>query len=128
VQVYTVSNNQLTSLSLTQARSGILAAALPNQGKILLVGVYNGPTYYNIIDVYDTATGQITTSPKTFSIASSGCSVAVSQNLAFFGGGITAKSDSTQSFSYTTIDFIDIYNAGTDTWSTAQLSEPRADS
>ena len=98
VQVYTANNNQWTSLSLTQARAGIAAAALPNQGKILLVGGYNGPTYYNIIDVYDSNTGQITTSPKTLSLSRSGCSVVVSQNLAFFAGGITAKSGSTPSF------------------------------
>jgi len=126
VQVYTASNNQWTSLSVTQPRAGIAAAALPNQGKILLVGGYNGATYYNIIDVYDSATGQITTSPKTLSLARSGCSVAVSQNLAFFAGGITAKSGSTPSFTYTTSDVIDIYDAGTDAWSTAQLSNPRA--
>ena len=126
VQVYTANNNLWTSLSVTQARAGIAAAALPNQGKILLVGGYNGATYYNIIDVYDSATGQITTSPKTLSLARSGCSVAVSQNLAFFAGGITAKSGSTPSFSYTTSNVIDIYNAGTDVWSTAQLSKPRA--
>lgn len=126
VQVYTASNNQWTSLTVTQARAGIAAAALPNQGKILLVGGYNGATYYNIIDVYDSATGQITTSPKTLSLARSRCSIAVSQNLAFFAGGITAKSGSTPSFSYTTSDVIDIYNAGTDVWSTAQLSKPRA--
>ena len=113
-------------LSVTQARAGIAAAALPNQGKILLVGGYNGANYYNIIDVYDSATGQITTSPKTLSLARSGCSVAVSQNLAFFAGGITAKSGSTPSFSYTTSNVIDIYNAGTDVWSTAQLSKARA--
>ena len=96
--------------------------------KALFAGGYYYTNPYNIatyqgVDIYDDSTGQWTT--DTLSTGRTRMAATSTNNLAFFGGGgFYVNNGSIPSFSYSTR--VDIYNANTNQWAIAELSQARA--
>jgi len=118
--------------TLSQARSGVVIGAAGN--KILFAGGNgtSGACASSRVDIYDIGTNLWTTSE--LSQARFGLGTASLGNKIFFGGGFTPQYFPNSTTCYignswyteTRSSAIDIYDASTNTWSTAQLNAQRA--
>ncbi len=119
----------LATNTITQAGPGLsvgrcyIACAAYN-GKIYFAGGFRfannaaGGIAYDVVDIYDVATG--TFSQKHLSIARGDMGVAVVGGKILFAGGVLPFNNTLQ-----TTSLVDIYDPATDQWSTAHLSQAR---
>jgi len=119
VDIYSTLTNQWTVKQLSVDRFDM--AAVSYGSKVLFAGGCGFPqfpniTWYDIVDIYDTLTGQW--SAAYLSQPREGMAATVVNDLAIFAGGNTGN--------VTTTDVVDIYNFTTDTWSTTTLSLARS--
>jgi len=119
IDIYSTLTNQWTVKQLSVDRFNM--AALSYGSKVLFAGGCGFPqfpniTWYDIVDIYDTLTGQWSTA--YLSQPREGIAAAVVDDLAIFAGGNAG--------SVTTTDVVDIYNFTTGTWITATLSLARS--
>lgn len=86
-----------------------------------------GPNYSYLIDIYNTTTGTWSTHNMASRRALIGAGT--DGNVAIFAGGTTSglAGNISAATTGTVTDEVDIYNSSTDTWSTATLSEARAE-
>jgi hypothetical protein len=112
---------QLTQLKQFTFSSHGAAKLLAVGNKLIIpVDVYD-PIAGSYLYVYDLATG--TYKVKEFDFLRYGAATAVAGNKVFFAGGITKFNDEVN---LSVTDVVDIYDAASDTWSKAKLSQPRA--
>jgi len=116
--------------TLSQARSGVVIGAAGN--KILFAGgTMAGGCASSQVDIYDIITNLWTTAQ--LSQARFGMGTSVLGNKIFFGGGFRPQLFPNTTTCYignswypeTRSSAVDIYDASTNTWSTAQLNAPR---
>ena len=113
--------------TLSQTRSALAIGAAGN--KIVFAGgwIYPGNDVPSStrIDIYDITTGTWTTAE--LSAGRFGSGVAVIGNKIFFGGGGVQQNNGWGAWQYSGLgsSAVDIYDASTNLWSTAQLSSPR---
>ena len=102
---------------LSQPRAGVVAALVGS--KILFAGGYNSPGTSTRVDIYDINTNSWSTAE--LSQARYGIGVTVLGTKVFFAGGIEGGWwDGISTYS-----IVDIYDALTNTWSVANLSQAR---
>jgi hypothetical protein len=113
---------QWSTAELSVPRFSISAVGIGN--KALFAGGANiiQNTVSSAVDIYDFTTGQWTTTSLSSPRAAMGNAVVETSDgpIALFGGGRTAVSGPFAT------DLVDIYHANTGTWSTANLSQARA--
>ena len=91
------------------------------ENKLIIPGWWNNNTgESNVINIYDRITHTWTTSQA--SLPRSGVASVAVGNKVFFAGGVDF--DETN-YVYDPVSVVDIYDISTNTWSTANLSEPR---
>jgi N-acetylneuraminic acid mutarotase len=128
VDVFDASSNSWSTASLSEARGGMSAIAIGN--KVLFAGGYRKwdaffDTPFDFskrVDIYDIATN--TWSVAELKDARSAMAAAVVGNRVLFAGG-SYWADATAA-NPVKLNTVDIYDASTNTWSTAALSEARA--
>lgn len=109
----------LTELAtLSQSYNTELIAA---GNKLIIPEWWSNNGESNIINIYDRITHTWTTSQA--SLARSGVASVVVGNKVFFAGGVDF--DEVNYDVYDPVSVVDIYDISTNTWSTANLSEPR---
>jgi len=121
VDVYDVNTGTWSSTTLSQSRQLPAWAAVGN--KVIFAGGYDtsiSTRGSDVVDIYDLDTNAWSTS--TLSQARWNFQAAVLGDLVFFGGGAVNRG----SLSTVCTDVVDVYNASTGQWSTAQpLDVPR---
>ncbi len=117
VDVYDFNSNTWTLKKLSKAREIGASAAVGN--KILFAGGRDALHMYNTVDIFDASTG-IRTRAR-LSKARTNIAVAVNGNKVVFAGGWYFD------FSYNRLvsNAVDIYDASTDLWTNATLSQKR---
>jgi hypothetical protein len=121
VDIYNVTTGQWTITHLSEPRAVDAVAVLGN--KIFFAGGWNGNRLSATVDIYDVSAN--TWSITQLSQGRKGTAGGVIDNKVFFAGGRiyipTDSSNSTQQLP----DVVDIYDAATNSWSTASVSEGR---
>lgn len=125
VDIYDVTTGRWSTAALSQARDGMAVTTVGT--KAIFAGGYfndvNGTAQTSdVVDIYDAATDHWSTA--TLSQARAGATAAAVGNLAIFAGGSPQGSNQPLSIPLET-DAVDIYDASTDHWSTATLSQSR---
>jgi hypothetical protein len=120
-EVYNVSGNNWTSTQMDTARDGMAVDTLGS--KIFFAGGYKGAgNYSGEVDIYDAGAGTWTTA--TLSVPRFAFAVASAGSKIVFAGGSTYYTG-IGNFTEQPSAAVDIYDIGTDTWSTATLSVAR---
>jgi hypothetical protein len=117
VDVYNFGTNTWTLKKLSKAREVGAAASIAN--KILFAGGRDALTMYNTVDIFDVATGALTAAK--LSKARTNIAVGINGSKVVFAGGWFFDFNYNRPAS----DVVDIYDAATNTWSTAVLSQKR---
>jgi hypothetical protein len=105
---------------LSQARHDLSAASVGNVALFAGGNLSGSDAVSDVVDLWDATTG--TWSTATLSVARARPAAVVSGSLAFFAGGYRVNSNFGYIGGY---DAVDVYDAATGTWSTAQLSRGR---
>jgi len=129
VDIYDASSNSWSTTTLSEARGGMSVTAIGN--KVLFAGgfkKYDGfweiPSDFSTrVDIYDIATNSWSTSE--LKDARTGIAAAVAGNKVLFAGGYYLTDP--KNWSPIMLNTVDIYDPLANTWSTATLSEARAD-
>jgi hypothetical protein len=121
VDIYDVSRNTWTNTTLSEAREYLAATSVANHYALFAGGCCdkNGNPF-NVVDIFDSLSGIWNTT--TLSQTREFLTAASLDNLAFFGGGDIGGYSGYPS---QTFKAVDIFNATTQTWSTATLSQNR---
>lgn len=121
VEVYDVSGNSWSALQLDTARDGMAVDTLG--GWLFFAGGYKGSNDYSAeVDMYNTSAGTWSTAALSvprfaLAVASAGSQIAFAGGSTYYTGvGNAAEQPS---------NAVDIYNMGTNQWSTATLSVAR---
>lgn len=123
IDIYDTVTDTWSTYGLTTPREQIGATAVG--GKAFFAGGAIGslfaPTASDVVDIYDSALGApddpAAWSTKTLAVARSGIAATAVGDQALFAGGIVTAG--------TTVNQVDVYDAGDDQWSTATLSQAR---
>jgi hypothetical protein len=94
----------------------VFLSAVSNGQKALFAGGTNLTVSYDVVDIYDAATGDW--SASNLSLPRSDMGATVIGDMAFFAGGYLPEST-------TVTDVVDIYHFSSGTWTTATLSQAR---
>jgi len=118
LDVLDVSNNQLQSLELSQARESVSTAVVGS--KVVFAGGGGNASVWANVEVYDTNTNTLSVGVP-LSEARAVSTAAVVGGKAIFAGGTKRIGSNFEASSR-----VDIYDAATDTWSQAELSAARS--
>jgi hypothetical protein len=120
VDIYDVTTGQWTVKHLSEPRGGISVAVLGN--KVFFAGSStNG--LRTTVDIYDVSNNTWNTSE--LSRAREAFAGGVIDNKVFFAGGVTWNFIVSGQYTEEVLSLVDIYDATTNLWSTASLSQPR---
>ncbi|ELR18030.1 kelch repeat-containing protein [Acanthamoeba castellanii str. Neff] len=126
VIIYNVTSNRwrTTFCTLSQPRTGITATTVGNLALFAGGGVYNSTPAVSklsdVVDIFDVSTGLWNTG--RLSLPRMGISVTSVRDLALFAGGYTTDVNG----NVERVDRVDIYNASSNQWSVAHLSQARS--
>lgn len=114
VDMYNVNTDDWTTAELSEPR--YVGTAVVVGDLAMFAGGSYGPNVTKRIDIYHFSTGEWTI--DSLSVARGNLASTVVGDKAFFAGGMTNN--------HSTSDIVDIFDASTGMWSTANLSYPRA--
>jgi hypothetical protein len=118
VDVFHMTKNTWTNTTLSQPRSWLAATSVDNR-YALFGGGLSGSDPSNVVDIFDSLSGNWSVMSSPLSEARGGLSAASLNDLVVFGGGETAP------FCPTVSKVVDIYNLTTNSHTTTNLSVAR---
>lgn len=121
VQVYDIANNLWTTMPLSSTKAKI--ASVVNGDFLFCAGGvnFNGFEIYNTVDIFDLTSHTLLRTDTLTLPRIESSAVAVGNKVLIAGGFYSATPPD-----FTTYSTVDIYDMYTETWTVADLSEPRA--